>query len=30
VVRSIVQRMGEIGIAVLNAGAVQLPKFHRA
>jgi L-ascorbate metabolism protein UlaG (beta-lactamase superfamily) len=30
VVRSIVQRMGEIGIAVLNAGAVQLPKFHHA
>jgi len=30
VVRSIVQRTGDIGIAVLNAGAVQLPKFDHA
>jgi L-ascorbate metabolism protein UlaG (beta-lactamase superfamily) len=30
VVRAIVQRTGEIGIAVLNAGAVQLSKFDGA
>jgi L-ascorbate metabolism protein UlaG (beta-lactamase superfamily) len=30
VVRALVQRTGEIGIAILNAGAVQLPKFDRA
>jgi Beta-lactamase superfamily domain len=30
VVRAIVQRAGELPIAILNAGAVQLPKFDRA
>jgi L-ascorbate metabolism protein UlaG (beta-lactamase superfamily) len=30
VVRSIVQRTGDIGIAVLNAGAVQFPKLDHA
>lgn len=30
VVRGIVERTGEIPIAILNAGAVQLPKFDRA
>jgi L-ascorbate metabolism protein UlaG (beta-lactamase superfamily) len=30
VVRAIVQRTGELPIAILNAGAVQLPKFDRA
>jgi L-ascorbate metabolism protein UlaG (beta-lactamase superfamily) len=30
VVRSIVQRTGDIGIAILNAGAVQLPKLDHA
>ncbi len=30
VVRGIVERAGEIEIALLNAGAVQLPKFDRA
>jgi L-ascorbate metabolism protein UlaG (beta-lactamase superfamily) len=30
VVRAIVQRTGELGIAILNAGAVQLPKFDHA
>lgn len=30
VVRTIVQKTGEIAIAILNAGAVQLPKFDRA
>ena len=30
VVRAIVQQTGEAGIAILNAGAVQLPKFDRA
>jgi L-ascorbate metabolism protein UlaG (beta-lactamase superfamily) len=30
VVRAIVQRTGQIGIAILNAGAVQLPKFDGA
>ena len=30
VVRTIVQRTGELPIAILNAGAVQLPKFDRA
>lgn len=30
VVRGIVDRTGEIPIAILNAGAVQLPKFDRA
>jgi L-ascorbate metabolism protein UlaG (beta-lactamase superfamily) len=30
VVRAIVQKTGELGIAILNAGAVQLPKFDRA
>jgi len=29
-VRAIVQKTGELGIAILNAGAVQLPKFDRA
>jgi L-ascorbate metabolism protein UlaG (beta-lactamase superfamily) len=30
VVRAIVQRTGELPIAILNAGAVQLPKFDHA
>jgi L-ascorbate metabolism protein UlaG (beta-lactamase superfamily) len=30
VVRAMVRKTGELGIAVLNAGAVQLPKFDRA
>jgi L-ascorbate metabolism protein UlaG (beta-lactamase superfamily) len=30
VVRTIVKKTGELGIAILNAGAVQLPKFDRA
>lgn len=30
VVRAIVQRTGELPVAILNAGAVQLPKFDRA
>ena len=30
VVRTMVQKTGELGIAILNAGAVQLPKFDRA
>ena len=30
VVRAIVQKTGELPIAILNAGAVQLPKFDRA
>ena len=28
--RAIVQKTGELGIAILNAGAVQLPEFDRA
>ena len=28
--RAIVERTGELPIAILNAGAVQLPKFDRA
>jgi L-ascorbate metabolism protein UlaG (beta-lactamase superfamily) len=30
VVRALVQKTGELGIAILNAGAVQLPKFDGA
>ena len=30
VVRALVQKTGELAIAILNAGAVQLPKFHHA
>jgi L-ascorbate metabolism protein UlaG (beta-lactamase superfamily) len=30
VVRTIVRKTGELGIAILNAGAVQLPKFDHA
>lgn len=30
VVRTIVKKTGELGIAILNAGAVQLPKFDHA
>ncbi len=30
IVRTIVQKTGELGIEILNAGAVQLPKFDRA